>query len=218
MNGVHDLGGLQDFGPVRPEVDEPRFHHAWERRSFGLTLAMGGTGQWNLDQSRAARESLPPAHYLASSYYRIWLDGLARLLVLRQLVSAEELADGRMREPPAARVNVLRAERVGAALARGASTLREHSAPARFAAGAAVRTRNLHPPTHTRLPRYCRAKPGTITHVHGTHVFPDANACGRGEQPQWLYTVRFEGADLWGENTSASAVYVDCWEPYLEAR
>ena len=67
MNGVHDMGGLQNFGPVAPETDEPPFHLAWERRVFGLTLAMGGAGLWNIDQSRSARESLPPAHYLSSS-------------------------------------------------------------------------------------------------------------------------------------------------------
>src|SRR6185295_8261940 len=79
MNGVHDMGGMQDFGPVVPEADEPRFHHGWERRVFGLTIAMGATGAWNLDQSRAARESLPPAQYLASSYYEIWLAGMQAL-------------------------------------------------------------------------------------------------------------------------------------------
>lgn len=216
MNGVHDMGGMQGFGPVVPEVDEPLFHAPWERRAFGLTLAMGGTGAWNLDQSRAARESLPPAHYLASSYYRIWFDGLTKLMLERNMVTREELADGRMRVPPAAIARVLAADRVAPALALGASTLREASAPARFAVGETVRTKNLNPPTHTRLPRYCRGKSGTVMSVHGAHVFPDANGCGGGEQPQMLYTVRFCARELWGADTTAAAVHVDCWEPYLE--
>src|SRR6185436_11199278 len=113
--GVHDMGGMQDFGPVVPETDEPRFHHGWERRVFGLTIAMGATGAWNLDQSRAARESLPPAQYLASSYYEIWLAGMQALMLERGLVTAEELADGRMRDPPRKLPQVLTAAQVATA-------------------------------------------------------------------------------------------------------
>ena len=216
MNGVHDMGGLQDFGPVRSEYDEPRFHHAWERRVLGLTLAMGGTGAWSIDHARAARESLPPAHYLASSYYRIWLDALCNLMLERHLVTADELADGHLRQPGPGLARVLTADRVAPALAQGSPTRREVAGTARFSTGDAVRTRNLHPATHTRLPRYCRDKPGTVIRVHGAHVFPDANAVGDGEAPQWLYTVRFDARQLWGSGTTATCVCVDCWEPYLE--
>ena len=217
MNGVHDMGGMQGFGPVTPERDEPLFHAPWERRVFGVTLAMGGTGAWNLDQSRAARESLPPAHYLASNYYRIWFDGMCKLMLERNLVTREEMAEGRMRIAPAAIARALPAERVAPALALGTSTLRDVPTPARFAVGDPVRTKNLNPPTHTRLPRYCRGRTGTVTSIHGAHVFPDTNACARGEQPQWLYTVRFSARELWGADTTATAVHVDCWERYLEA-
>jgi len=218
VNGVHDMGGMQGFGPVAPETDEPRFHHDWERRVFGLTLAMGATGTWNLDRSRAARESLPPAQYLASSYYQIWLAGLARLMQERGLVTADELAEGRMRQPPAAVSDRLTADRVPAALARGSPTARPAAAAARFAIGSAVRARTVNPQSHTRLPRYCRGRAGTIVKVHGPHVYPDTHARGEGEQPQWLYSVRFDAPELWGPDTTASAVHVDCWEPYLEPR
>ena len=76
MNGVHDMGGMQGFGPVRPEAKEPLFHAPWERQALAMTVAMGACGQWNIDISRSARESLPPAQYLGSSYYAIWLAGL----------------------------------------------------------------------------------------------------------------------------------------------
>jgi nitrile hydratase subunit beta len=217
MNGVHDMGGLQDFGPVVPEADEPKFHHPWERRAFALTLAMGGTGTWNIDQTRAARESLPPAQYLASSYYHIWLEGLRALLLERGLVTTDELADGRLREPAQTLPRVLTADRVASALARGSPTLRTVTGAARFRVGDRVRTRNLHPPTHTRLPRYCRGRAGEIALVHGAHVFADAHARGVGEQPQWLYSVHFAASELWGADTTAGAVHVDCWESYLEA-
>jgi nitrile hydratase beta subunit len=216
MNGVHDMGGMQNFGSVVPEAGEPRFHAAWERRAFALTLAMGGARVWNLDQTRAARESLPPAQYLASSYYQIWVDGLIKLMLERGLITREELAEGRMHDPPAQIPNVVTADKVAAALARGSPTERPLAGAARFRVGDAVRTKVLNTPTHTRLPRYCRDKRGTVTMTHGAHVFADANARGQGE-PQWLYTVRFEGSELWGSDTSAAAVHVDCWEPYLEA-
>jgi nitrile hydratase subunit beta len=216
MNGVHDMGGMHGFGPVAPEADEPWFHHAWERRAFALTLAMGATGQWNLDQSRSARESLPAAHYLASTYYEIWFAGLVALLRDRGLVTENEFAEGRAQTPGSPLLRRLEAADVGAALVRGATTQRPPAGLPRFASGAAVRTLNMNSPTHTRLPRYCRGKPGTIVAVHGAHVYPDTNAAGKGEEPQWLYTVRFVARDLWGRDTTAALVHVDCFEPYLE--
>jgi hypothetical protein len=78
-----------------------------------------------------------------------------------------------------------------------------------------VRTRNISPEGHTRLPRYARGRIGEVIAVHGTHVFPDSNAHGKGEDPQWLYTVRFGARELWGKDTK-DAVCIDLWEPYLE--
>jgi nitrile hydratase beta subunit len=218
MNGPQDMGGAHGFGAVEPDPAEPLFHAEWERRAFALTLAMGATGEWNLDATRHARESLPPAQYLASTYYEIWLAALERLTVQRGLVSPEELAAGRALAPearPTART--LAAADVGASLRRGAPTNREAPAPARFAIGDRVRARTMHPPTHTRLPGYVRGHVGTVTHVHGAHVFPDAHAHGAGEDPQWLYTVRFDGRELWGDDADPTAtVSTDAFEPYLE--
>lgn len=207
MNGPQDLGGAQGFGPLPLETHEPHFHAPWERRAFALTLAMGATGQWNLDQARAARESLPPALYLSSGYYQIWFEALERLLEVRGLNRVD--ATGRPER-------VLKAADVPAVLARGGPTERPPKAPARFAAGDPVCTRLMHPAGHTRLPRYIRGRPGRIEALRGVHVYPDTHAAGQGEQPCWLYTVRFEARDLWGPDTTASSVYVDCWEPYLE--
>jgi nitrile hydratase subunit beta len=215
MNGAQDLGGAMGFGPVAPEPDEPVFHAAWERRIFALTLAMGATGQWNLDMTRSARESLPPLQYLGSSYYRIWWLALERLLKERLLVSEQELADGVLRAPSVPGVNRLCADRVRPVLERGTPTLRQSVVPAIFCVGDPVLTRRMNPPGHTRLPRYARGRRGTVMACHGAHVYPDAHAAGLGEQPQWLYTVQFDARELWGEETTADAVCVDCWEPYL---
>lgn len=217
MNGVHDMGGMQGFGPVEPETGEPVFHEDWERRAFALTLAMAPAGGWNLDMSRHARESLPPAQYLSLSYYGIWLAALEKLMIERGLVSAEEIAAGRAVEPPAKVARVLSAEDVPAALARGTPTCREVGSPASFAVGDEVRARNLNPRGHTRLPRYVRGRLGTVTHIHGCHVFPDTHAHGLGEQPHWLYGVAFSAQELWGPDAApGDAVNVDLWEPYLE--
>jgi nitrile hydratase subunit beta len=218
VNGAQDMGGAHGFGPVRSEgAAEPVFHHEWERRAFALTLAMGATGQWNLDESRHARETLPPPSYLTKTYYEIWLAGLERLMRARGLVSEDEIDAGRPLEPPRPLRRRLEGDQVRAAMARGGPTNREPAHPARFEAGDRVRARNMHPPGHTRLPRYVRGRVGTVVLVHGAHVFPDAHAHGAGEDPQWLYTVRFDARELWGpDGDPDAAVSVDAFEPYLE--
>jgi nitrile hydratase len=219
VNGVHDMGGQHGFGAVQPEPGEPVFHAEWERRAFALTLAMGATGTWSLDAARFARESLPPVRYLSSSYYEIWFGALERQLEEHGLVSATEREVGRPLTDAAAPVaRVLAAEDVPATLGRGGPTVREVADPPRFAVGDRVRAGNLHPETHTRLPRYVRGHVGTVESVHGAHVFPDTHAHGLGEQPQWLYTVRFDARELWGEDADPTVrVSTDAFEPYLEA-
>jgi nitrile hydratase subunit beta len=215
MNGVHDMGGMHGFGPVEPEPNEPIFHSDWEARVLALNRAMGYARAWNIDVSRAAIEVLPPDVYLTRSYYEKWLLRLEQLLLDRALVDADEMAAGHALRPGKP-LRKLEAADVTAALTRG-SFGRASSAPARFKAGDRVRTRNINPVTHTRLPRYARGRVGTIECVRGCHVFPDSVAIGQGEDPQWLYTLRFEGRELWGENCDPNLkVSIEAFEPYLE--
>lgn len=217
MNGPQDLGGQMGFGPVAPEADEPLFHADWEPRVLAMTLACGALGHWSIDESRHARESLPPADYLSFSYYRIWFEALTHLLGRHGEVSGEELASGRALTPPVRAERCLRADAVPGVLARGGPTERTTDAPALFARGQRVRARKLHPEGHIRLPRYVRGCTGRIEAVHAPHVFPDTSAHGQGEAPQWLYTVVFAGPELWGPDTDpALSVTVDAWESYLE--
>lgn len=216
MNGPHDMGGQQNFGPVNPE-DKPVFAADWQRKAFALTLGMGAARAWNLDMSRFARESLPPAEYLSSDYFEIWYAGLCKLLLERGLITEEELAAGEMSVPPLDVPGPLKAEDVASVMRRGGPVDRPSSAPAQFAVGDRVKARVQHPASHTRLPNYVRGHEGVIERVHGCHVFPDSNALGQGEQPTWLYNVRFDASDLWGSDGSARYVHVDCWEPYLVA-
>lgn len=208
---------MMGFGPIDPTADEPAFHAEWEKRAFGLVLAMGALGQWNIDMSRFARESLVPARYLSASYYEIWLEGLIRLMTMRNLVTPKEVRAGRMLNAPAPSPPALKPEHVPALLARGARADRPAQGPARFGLGASVRAKVMNPKTHTRLPRYLRGCLGEVARVHGAHVFPDSHAQGRGADPQWLYTVRFTARDVWGEGHNArDLLHADLWEPYLE--
>jgi nitrile hydratase len=203
---------------VAPEADEPLFHAPWERRAMALTLAAGAMGAWSIDESRHARESLPPAVYLGASYYEIWTRALERLLVRHGFVAPRELAEGRALEAGTAPRRVLAGADVPAVIARGGPVDRDpgDARPA-FAVGDRVRTAVMHPAGHTRLPRYARGKTGLIEAVQGFHVFPDANAHGKGEAPQWVYTVVFTGAELWGRDGDPSlAVSIEAWESYLE--
>lgn len=210
-----DLGGRTGFGAVLPEPEGELFHADWEPRALALVLAMGATGSWNIDASRAVRETLP--HYLQLSYYRIWLAALERLMIERGQLFEDEIAQGRMLHAPAPVKRVLHAADVAAVLARGSPTERPAAAPARFAIGQAVRMRAGRVDHHTRLPGYVQGRRGTVERLHGAHVFADSNAQGAGEAPQWLYTVVFEEAELWGGAAQNLAVSVDAWESYLEA-
>jgi nitrile hydratase len=218
VNGVHDMGGLMDFGPVIEEPDEPVFHADWERRVLGMNIAMGASGTWTGDAGRHARESLPPAQYLASSYYQIWLAGVEKLARQYGLVSAEELAGGHALEPSKPVQRVLRPDAVPSLLGIGSPSTREATTIARFAVGDTVVTRNINPGGHTRLPRYARAKHGVVERILGVHVLPDSNAHDTGESPQWLYTVRFTATELWGEDADPAVTSsIDAWESYLDA-
>jgi nitrile hydratase len=217
MDGAHDMGGVAGFGPVVPEPDEPGFHAEWERRAFAITLAMAMPGGWNIDMSRFARENRAPDDYLGMSYYEIWLAGLERLMDERHLVEADEIAAGKVLHPARPVARTLSADGVAAMLHRGGPTERAVTRQAAFTVGDLVRARDMHPPTHTRLPRYVRGHIGRIEAVRGVHVFPDSNANGDGEDPQWLYTVSFSGAELWRDAPDPMLeVTVDAFEPYLE--
>jgi nitrile hydratase subunit beta len=215
MNGAHDLGGVDGFGPVLPEPNEPKFHGAWERRAFAITLAAGMLGRWNIDMARFAREDTDPLTYLRATYYEQWLRGLERLLVERGLLTANELASGKAVGPT--NLTAMPAERVPALLLKGGSAKRPDTGPPRFGIGEAVRVKNLHPRGHTRMPRYCRGKLGVIERDHGTFVLPDSHALTGEENPQRCYAVRFTAHTLWGEGASETdCVFIDLWDDYLD--
>jgi nitrile hydratase len=217
MNGVHDMGGMDGFGKIEPEPNEPVFHEPWEGRVMAMNRAMGATGVWNIDVGRFSREMLPAHVYLASSYYRKWFLGLEQMLLDRGLVDADEIAAGHALRPgkplKRGKFDVAAVDRV---MTRG-SFSRPAPAPARFKPGDRVRAKNIHPVSHTRLPRYVRGHVGVVERLHGAHVFPDTVVAGQGESPQWLYTVCFDSRELWGVDADPSVkVSIDAFEPYLD--
>jgi len=217
MNGVHDMGGMDGFGKVEPEPNEPVFHSAWEARVMAMNRALGATGEWNIDMSRFSLESLRPDVYLASSYYRKWFLGLERRLLERDLIAEDEIASGHALRAGKPLKRKFTTADIGRVLTRG-SYGRPATAPARFKPGDRVRARNINPTTHTRLPRYVRGHTGIVERVQGCHVFPDTAAIGKGEHPQWLYTVCFDARELWGDDADPTVtVSVEAFEPYLES-
>jgi nitrile hydratase len=215
MDGVHDLGGMDGYGPVRAERDEPVFHHPWEGRVYALNTAMSARGVWNIDVGRFAIESLPPRVYTSSSYYELWLAKIETLVLQYHLAEADELERGHA-DVPGPEPRFTTAD-VAGVLARGSFVRGAESGP-RFAAGDRVRARNIHPRSHTRLPRYVRNHVGVVERVHDPNVFPDSVVRDDGPQPQWLYTVRFDGEELWGDDAEPDMVVsVNAFEPYLES-
>ncbi len=196
MNGVHDIGGMDGFGPIHREADEPVFHEPWESRVVGMLLTGAGPPPEPLDAFRHRLERLDPIKYLSSSYY----------------VAADPDLPMPRREDPARAEHLANAFRAG----RPESKRKIRQKP-RFAVGDTIVTRNLNPPGHTRLPRYTRGKRGVIVAHHGAHVFPDTNAHGLGENPQHLYTVRIAARELWGGGAEPNeSVLIDLWDSYLE--
>jgi nitrile hydratase len=216
MDGIHDMGGMDGFGKVEAEPNEPPFHAPWEGRVLAMQRAMGYAGAWHIDHSRFAQERLPPATYLTASYYQRWALAMESNILERGYATAEEISAGHALTPGKSLPRKLTTDVVKAGMTRG-SFYRQQQGPARFKPGDRVRMKNIHPKTHTRLPRYVRGRAGVVELIHGCHMFPDSVATDRGDNPQWLYTVVFDARELWGPDADPTLkVSVDAFEPYLD--
>ena len=217
MDGIHDMGGMHGFGKVEPEPNEPVFHAPWEGRTLALNRAMGYTGIWTIDQTRYGIEKLPPDVYLTSSYYQKWAVRLENLVVELGLAGADEIKAGHALRPGKTLKRKLDRRRRAEHACRAARTAaRPKPRPASRPATACAPRTSIRQ-THTRLPRYARDKVGVVEAIRGCHVFPDTVALGKGDDPQWLYTVLFDGRELWGESSDPTLkVSIEAFEPYLE--
>jgi nitrile hydratase subunit beta len=194
------------------------FHEKWEGRVWALVNAVSAWRRWNLDVFRHQQEQFPATDYLRARYYERWLFTLIENVVRHGLVSREEVERCRPACGAPKLTPPLQASMVAQLHRRGIPTTRSVERQPRYRPGDAVRTRNIHPLTHTRLPRYARDNQGVVVALHGAHVVPDSNAQFQGENPQPLYTVKFEARALWGDAASPrDTVCLDLWEDYLEA-
>lgn len=205
MDGVHDLGGQQGFGPVVIEHDEPPFHSPWERTARAITFAaVAQAPNPSTSKFRHAIERMDPGHYLTSSYYEHWVTAAATLAVEAGLVTREELEERAGGSFPLA----------GPEQAGEIEVPQAHAA--RFRIGDEVRVRNMHRPGHTRCPGYVRGKRGTVTRADGEWNIPDVEAHSPARVPEMLYSVRFEADELWSDGQPGVSVNVDLWDSYLE--
>lgn len=224
MNGIHDLGGMDGFGPVIREEHEPVFHENWERCAFGIHVAVRAERYLVVDEYRHAVERLPPVQYLTMSYYERQLAANAMLLVEKGLLTQEEIeartAAIRRGEYTAMprREDVKRTRELLRRIFREPEVPHVPGGPrAAFHVGDWVRVRNMHPKGHTRAPRYIRGKVGIIARYFGHHPLPDAVAHGRGPAPEPLYSVRFDAREVWGPDYPAGdTMYLALWQSYLE--
>lgn len=217
MNGVHDMGGMQGFGPIHPEKNEPVFHAPWESRVLAMRRVVGAIGKVRPSGFRAELEHIPPAQYLSNSYYENWLAAFIAQLVHSGLVTPEEIERGKPAKGSVQPVIALEAAAAAALPFLIPHAMLKVDAKPRFTIGQRVRARNIHPEGHTRLPRYARGKLGAIEAPRGVQAFPDTNAYGRGEHAQDVYCVRFAARELWGEQApQRDSVYIDLWDEYLD--
>jgi len=217
MDGIHDLGGKQGYGPIEVDFDHVAFHHDWEAREWGIAQSARTPGI-TIDWWRHCRELILPEDYLCRPYFDSWAQtdfstyieaGWMTLQdVGNAVASSGEIADD---PPPALTLQqVLQEDRAHAHRFDA-----EIDAAAAFTEGQQVITASHGHPGHTRLPQYARGRRGTIHAHHGAHVFPDLSAQGE-EIHQHCYSVMFSAAELWPEAAgSRDKVYLDLWESYL---
>jgi len=225
VDGIHDLGGKHGYGDVDHEVSGTVFHARWEAAVFAMVNAGARAGAWhNFDRFRHAVERIDPVAYLAHGYYGRWLGGLETLLVEAGLVTTAEIEQRlkRVSQSPPVSFNEHVAARPKAQpdpmgpLPQMAGSQRAIPVPSEFKVGDRVTTATEVQDHHTRLPAYARGKSGRIAGVHGGWVYPDDNAHGRGENPCYLYTVTFDGLELWPGGDPLLTVSLDLFEPYLK--
>jgi nitrile hydratase len=213
MNGVHDLGGMQDMGPIQYERNEPVYHAEWESRVDAMTQALRGKVPGGPRQG--IEKGILGADYLRMSYYERWYESLVWRLLAARVATRDEIDSGRSAAPKTASTRAYSAAEAIALMAQTQSTRQSLALAPRFQVGQRVRARNINPVGYTRLPRYARGRLGIVDRLRGVFPLPDDGAGGK---PQNLYSIRFPSRELWGEQSSLrDAVYIDMWDDYLEA-
>lgn len=222
MDGIHDMGGMEGFGPVpyRPE-HATTVDTRWEAFSAAALFALLRAGLTNLDAHRHRIERIDPTRYLPISYWGRWLAAVESAALDQGITGRAEITDRLIalgHEPSTSAELPPMAPPVALETRDNPNSfLRPLDGPPRFSVGDGVVTL-AHPPHagHHRLPRYSRGRMGVVARVHPAFTFPDTMAHGRGEEPCHVYAVSFEATELWGPAADPNQrCHLDLFEPYL---
>lgn len=218
MNGIHDLGGMDGFGPVPYANPTETFHDRWHGETYAMLLSILRQQITTIDAFRHSIEQIPPHQYLDSTYYNRWVTAITRLLLNENVITPDEFSQTVAAIEAGESIPVGKADvpfDVSSHDAFDSHIDPPEDAPT-FSKGDAVRVKNIHPSGHTRCPRYIRKARGVIDAYRGLEPFPDATAHRQNEQ-QRLYQVRFDGTEIWGPDADPTvSITLDLWEPYLE--
>jgi nitrile hydratase len=193
------------------------FQEAWEGRAFALALLSTRLAGWNIDAFRHALERLSRTEYLEDGYFGRWLNA-AELICTDSAILAPQAVGARARnlrgehvpEPPTPQP--VRPDYAPS----GEGSLRTVDGAPAFAVGERVRAKIVSRAGHSRLPRYVRGHTGVVGLVQPPSVLPDTNAHFQGENPQHVYTVRFDSRELWGAEAEPFTLTIEMFESYLE--
>jgi nitrile hydratase subunit beta len=223
MDGIHDLGGREGFGPVRWKPDEhgAAFHEAWQARTWAICMCMFARWRrenngWTLDWWRHVLERIEPADYLAMNYFDKWAQSCIAVLVDEGTADINDFVSDVASSKSAGIVEPGKRANVRQAVPSAVGSDDADASKAMFEVGDTVTGILSVSAMHTRLPAYARGRSGLVSTHHGMQILPDASA--RGEiRKEHLYTVAFKASDLWPEATDRKdKIYIDLWESYLE--
>jgi nitrile hydratase beta subunit len=229
MNGMHDVGGMDGFGPVRWEDNEPVFHEPWEGRMRAISTLVRKRRIYNLDESRYTIECIDPVYYLGASYYQRWLLRIETLLMERGILTEQEIQKKMNEISPLSsyqpdlqpfrkvRPPIPSTQRKFIIQTTTGAELQNEPIQPKLTPGTLVRAKSMSPMGHTRIPRYVRGKQGIIEKIHGNFILPDIKVHTGVDLYQPVYLVCFKATDLWGEEASPKdKLYIELWEDYLE--
>jgi nitrile hydratase len=221
VDGIHDMGGMEGFGPVPyAAAGATKVTTRWEAFSGAALFALLRSGLTNLDAHRHRIERIDPTRYLPITYWGRWLAAVESAAVDQGVVSQAEI-DDRLRagghDPARSAPPRMRPVTALESRDNAPGFIRPVEAEPRFRVGDQVRTLAHAPQTgHHRLPRYCRGRAGEVARVYPAFTLPDTMAHGRGEHPTFVYAVGFAATELWGPAADqAQRVHLDLFEPYL---
>jgi nitrile hydratase subunit beta len=220
VDGVHDMGGMHGFGRVLEPEGELVYHERWEPRVFAIQMLIGFERLGAGPGGRATREEMEPAHYLAASYYERWLYSAETRLLRKGTIAPGEV-EAMMARLEAGEATPTHEDSAMAARAldglRAVHPMGAAATETTFDCGQRVRVKRMHPPGHTRCPRYVRGASGVVEAVRGADRLPDRATYGERVEPEPVYSVAFRSNDLWGASEEpAWTVLLDLWESYLE--